>query len=113
MQVSIGLDNAVLLPVYICPCCAQVGLFATQVMARPSLSNSMLHGRWGGRDTMHSTVNHADEVITMYQIARMAPQQIAVIWQVNYACCQLRSCHAHARHRHVQLLIHNIDMLPC
>lgn len=36
---------------------------------------------------MKCTVHHTDEVISMYQVARMGPQQIAILWQACAVQC--------------------------
>lgn len=59
-----------------------------QVTSRPTLDNSLRRIQWEA-DSWKSTVNHTEQTITLYQLARMAPQQISLLWQVQ--CCF--TCH--------------------
>ena len=49
---------------------------------KPSLTNSLGWSIWGNKPPLICTVNHTEEAITMYQVARMPPQQLALLWQV-------------------------------
>ena len=55
---------------------------SVQVTLRPSLSNTLGFSIWGNKAPVRCTVNHTEEVISMYQVARMPPQQLALLWQV-------------------------------
>lgn len=54
-----------------------------QVTMKPSLSNTPAEAIRGSLQPIKSTVNHREEIISVYQVARMPPQQLAVFWQVH------------------------------
>lgn len=64
--------------------CISCSLCALQVSVKLTLANSILYCAWSVRSTdkWTSTVHHTDEAISMYQAGRMAPQQMAILWQV-------------------------------
>ena len=58
--------------------------YVPQVNIKTAYTNSLAHSMWRNKGTMRCTVHHTEEVISMYQIARWGPLQIANIWQVNF-----------------------------
>ncbi len=62
----------------------QLGIYVLQVSDRFTFAHSILYCARSARsnDKWTSTVHHTAEVMSMYQAGRMAPQQMAVLWQV-------------------------------
>lgn len=58
-----------------------------QVTMKPSLANTPAEAMRGSLQPIKSTVNHREEIISVYQVARMPPQQLAVFWQVRSSPC--------------------------
>ena len=54
-----------------------------QVTLKPSLSNTLASIIGGNKAPIICTVNHTEETLSMYQAARMPPQQLAIVWQVH------------------------------
>ena len=53
-----------------------------QVTLKPSLSNTLASIIGGDKPPLICTVNHTEETLSVYQVARMPPQQLAILWQV-------------------------------
>lgn len=52
-----------------------------QVTLKPSLSNTLASIIGGNKAPIICTVNHTEEILSMYHVARMPPQQLAIVWQ--------------------------------
>lgn len=51
---------------------------------------------WMNKATIHCTVHHTEEVISIYQVARWGPLQFANIWQVHTLPVELLAFTRHA-----------------
>ena len=84
---------------------------AVQVSLKLTLANSIFYCTWATGDSYKwtSTVHHTNEVISMYSARRMAPQQMAILWQV----CALHdldvsACHHHLLHPHLYIHLQSL-----